>query len=201
MKKLIAFILTLVCVLGLVGCNTTQNKQNDLSETTDFAFAYKHIAGTFACGERVGLSVELTNQQNESYVWTGSQSNYRARVKLICNNSGAEYSISPEPIPDTDDFKNKIRDTDKYHQRLADSSDYRLELYSQPAVADVDSRHNVQQIMYIVSHLPRRQSVVMTLWLKGYSCSEIAHMLGITAGGVRNHIFHARKNIKKMLEK
>ena len=104
MKKLIAFILTLVCVLGLVGCNTTQDKQNDLSETTDFAFAYKHIAGTFACGERVGLSVELTNQQNESYVWTGSQSNYRARVKLICNNSGAEYSISPEPIPDTDDM-------------------------------------------------------------------------------------------------
>ena len=98
-------------------------------------------------------------------------------------------------------FKNKIRDTNKYYQRLADSSDYHLEQYSQPAVTDVDSRHNVQQIMYIVSHLPHRQSVVITLWLKGYSCSEIAHMLGITAGGVRNHIFHARKNIKKMLEK
>ena len=104
MKKLIALVLALVCVLGLVGCNTTQNKQNDLSETADFGFSYKHIEGTFANGERVGLSVELINQQNEDYVWTGSQSNYRARVKLVCNNGGTEYSISPEPIPDTDDM-------------------------------------------------------------------------------------------------
>ena len=104
MKKFIALVLALVCVLSLVGCNNTPKNQNDPSETVDFGFAYKHIEGTFAYGERVGLSVELTNQQNESYVWTGSQSNYRARVKLICNNGGTEYSISSESIPDTDDM-------------------------------------------------------------------------------------------------
>ena len=108
MKKLIAFGLALVCVLGLIGCDDTRNKQNDLSETAAFGFAYKRIEGIFARGERVGLSVELTNQQNESYVWTGAQTNYRASVKLICNNGGAEYSILPEPVADTDDIATHV---------------------------------------------------------------------------------------------
>ena len=80
------------------------DKIEDNFETADFSFVYKHFEGIFTHGERIGLSVELINQQNESYVWTGSQSNYRAKVKLICNNGNTEYSISPEPIPDTDDI-------------------------------------------------------------------------------------------------
>lgn len=77
---------------------------DDLTETADFGFTYKHIEGTFALGERVGLSVGLINQQEEEYAWSGSQSHYRAIVKLICNNGDVEYSILPEPIPDTDDI-------------------------------------------------------------------------------------------------
>ena len=78
--------------------------QDQVSVDGDFGFAFKLVEGTFARGERICLSVVLTNQQNESYVWTGPQSHYRARVKLVNNNGTDEYTISPEPIPDTDDM-------------------------------------------------------------------------------------------------
>ena len=70
----------------------------------DFGFSFKMIEGSFVRGERVGLSIDLTNQMNESYVWTGAESNYRASVMLICKNGATEFTISPEPIPDTDDM-------------------------------------------------------------------------------------------------
>ena len=60
--------------------------QDQVSVDGDFGFAFKLVEGTFARGERICLSVVLTNQQNESYVWTGPQSHYRARVKLVNNN-------------------------------------------------------------------------------------------------------------------
>lgn len=92
--------------IGESGVSGASNKEdlNHLSETNDFGFSYKIVEGSFVRGGRVGFSVALTNQQSESYVWTGSESNYRANVKLSCMKDGTESFICfPELIPDTDD--------------------------------------------------------------------------------------------------
>lgn len=103
MKKTIAFAFVLVCALSLVGCSSNR-EQLEGSQTNDFEFSFQVIEGAFSRGERVGLSVDLTNETSESYEWEGSQSHFRARVKLICTDGDTEYVISPEPIPDTDDM-------------------------------------------------------------------------------------------------
>ena len=115
MKRFIGVILLFIIIF--TGCqhsdipdsnngSASPNIANDLdvSEVQEFDFSFVVKEGDFSRGERITVSVSLINQQEISYKWTGSQSNYRARVKLICNNGGDEYSISPEPIPDTDDM-------------------------------------------------------------------------------------------------
>ncbi len=75
----------------------------NLNGENDFDFSFELKEGEISCGERILISVELINKQNTSYKWNGAYSEYRANVKLVCANGNTEYSITPDPIPDTDD--------------------------------------------------------------------------------------------------
>ena len=74
------------------------------SDVSDFGFSYSVYEGNGGHGERIGITVTLTNQTGESYTYTGSESQFRARVKLFTMNGNTEYSVPLEPVPDTDDI-------------------------------------------------------------------------------------------------
>ncbi len=110
MKKKIMLVLGIVLVvcvvLGIIAIITFESLRSKTDDkANDFGFSYNITEGSFVRGERVGISVALTNQKNGSYVWTGSESNYRASVRLICKDGDTESFIClPELIPDTDDM-------------------------------------------------------------------------------------------------
>lgn len=74
------------------------------TDVSDFGFSYSIDEGNGDRGERIGITVKLTNQTGESYTYTGSESQFRARVKLFTMNGNTEYSVPLEPVPDTDDI-------------------------------------------------------------------------------------------------
>ena len=73
-------------------------------EDADFGFSYKVVSERVEKGERIQISVELTNQQGKSYSWEGPYSAFRADVTLVCVIGDDSFIISPEPIADTDDI-------------------------------------------------------------------------------------------------
>ncbi len=119
------FLLFMVMTFILVGCagtpkedpvdssNDTTNVNMSPDDTTDvnvspddadFGFSYKIVSENIKRGERVRIFVELTNQQSVSYAWEGPYSAFRAAVALVCVSGESRFSISPEPVADTDDF-------------------------------------------------------------------------------------------------
>lgn len=74
------------------------------TDVSDFGFSYSIYEGNGNHGERIGITVTLTNQTGESYKYTGSESQFRARVKLFTMNGDTEYTVPLEPIADTDDI-------------------------------------------------------------------------------------------------
>ena len=74
------------------------------ADVSDFGFSYSIYEGNGNHGERIGITVTLTNQTGEIYKYTGSESQFRARVKLFTMNGDTEYTVPLEPIPDTDDI-------------------------------------------------------------------------------------------------
>lgn len=114
MKRL--FLIFMVMTFILVGCAGTPleedpvNSSDDTNDVdvspndADFGFSYKIVSENIERGERVRISVELTNQQSVSYAWEGPYSVFRAAVTLVCVSGDNRFSISPEPVADTDDF-------------------------------------------------------------------------------------------------
>ncbi|MDD6800384.1 MAG: hypothetical protein PUE85_08230 [Firmicutes bacterium] len=115
MKRIFSILLILTFLL--TGCTVLPSeKESDSSydDTTDmgiqqiddadFGFSYQVMSDSVERGERVRISVDLTNQQNVSYAWEGPYSFFRANVKLVCVDSDNSFTLSPEPTADTDDF-------------------------------------------------------------------------------------------------
>ena len=80
------------------------------------------------------------------------------------------------------------------------------ELYTlYPSDADIESAPDVEsvycadEIIKIISLLPKRQCQVVGLRLGGYKYNEIAEKLGTSVGNVKNSMFLARKNLKRMM--
>ena len=63
-----------------------------------------------------------------------------------------------------------------------------------------ESSYNTKEVLKIISHLPCRQREVMTLRINGYKYHEIAHKAGTTMNNVKNCLFQARANIKRMMK-
>ena len=64
-----------------------------------------------------------------------------------------------------------------------------------------ESSYNTKEVLKIISHLPCRQREVMTLRINGYKYHEIAHKAGTTMNNVKNCLFQARANIKRMMKR
>lgn len=73
------------------------------------------------------------------------------------------------------------------------------------AIQLVDYAHSVEEIycakelLDMVRQLPSRQQKTLTLRIKGYKYDEIAKELDTSVGNVKNSIFQARNNIKRIL--
>ena len=73
-----------------------------------------------------------------------------------------------------------------------------LETDVEPA-PDAESLYCADEIMEIIGRLPMRQRQVVDLRLCGYKYNDIAEELGTSVGNVKNSMFLARKNLKRML--
>ena len=78
-------------------------KVKTLSSVYDFGFSYSISDEDVNRGERIGITVTLTNQTGKTYAYTGATSIFRAQVKLYTATENGEYSVPCEPVPDTDD--------------------------------------------------------------------------------------------------
>ena len=83
---------------------TNEGKPQD--ESADFLFVFKGRNGYFARGERIELDVELINNMENSFIWQGSSSEFRADVKLVHKTNGEEYIIQPMELPMNNDIIN-----------------------------------------------------------------------------------------------
>jgi RNA polymerase sigma-70 factor (ECF subfamily) len=64
--------------------------------------------------------------------------------------------------------------------------------------ADVSALHGA--LKQALATLPERQRVAVVLFdVEGYTHGEIAEVLGIPAGTVRSHVFHARRALRTAL--
>lgn len=70
MKKIVAFVLTLVCVLGLIGCNTQEPISNSAAIPDDFSFALTwNCCGASSYDSQTGKLVKTTDATNpDDYV-------------------------------------------------------------------------------------------------------------------------------------
>lgn len=67
--------------------------------------------------------------------------------------------------------------------------------------AEVVSRMHARELLALVRQLPPATQAVFNLYVtEGYQHSEIAELLGITAGTSKWHLSEARKNLQKMIQ-
>lgn len=95
MKKRIVFFALAVSLIFLVGCSR--------SSSDSFSFSYSIGHGELIKGGRIEITVTLTNNSDKKYSYSGSESDFRAEVKLFCKNGATEYIVPAEPVPSTDD--------------------------------------------------------------------------------------------------
>lgn len=97
-KRIICSIMVMATVLVfLAGCGGVS------AEEFSFSYSTKVEQANIVRGARIDISVVLTNDSDKKYTYTGAESDFRANVKLYCDNGGTEYEIVPEAIPSTDD--------------------------------------------------------------------------------------------------
>lgn len=95
MKKRIVFFALAVILIFNVGC--------DRSSSDSFGFSYSIGQGEITKGGRIEITVTLTNSSHKEYSYSGSESDFRAEVKLFCKNGATEYIVPAEPVPSSDD--------------------------------------------------------------------------------------------------
>lgn len=106
-------------------------------------------------------------------------------------------------------FKNNRRQASR-HKRIIQHG-YAMHLYdgcntlaeetaAYNRTTDCESNYNAKEVLKIISHLPCRQREIMTLRINGYKYHEIAHKAGTTMNNVKNCLFQARANIKRMMQ-
>lgn len=97
-------------------------------------------------------------------------------------------------------FKNEKRNSSRRTSHFVDGYDYHEEEHATYSyVAESDCIYNAKELMNVVGKLPNRQSKVIAMRAKGYQYNEIAESLGLSVGNVKQAIFVARNNIKRML--
>ena len=91
-KKILSFILVII-VLLLTGCDKTPLR--------DFSFSYevKTEQEEVSRGDRVYITVTVTNDSALPYMYEGSSSDFNAHERLYCKG----YIIWCEPYPVTED--------------------------------------------------------------------------------------------------
>lgn len=96
MKKRIVLLVSAVILIFLAGCIR--------SSPDSFSFSYSIGQGEIAKGGRIAITVTLTNNSDKEYSYSGSETDFRATVKLFCKNGETEYIVPAEPVPSTDDI-------------------------------------------------------------------------------------------------
>ncbi len=93
MRKKILCLMLVIIVLFLTGCDKTPFR--------DFSFSYeiKTEQQEVSRGDRVYITVTLTNDSDFAYIYKGTFSDFDAHERLYCKG----YIIWCEPYPVTDD--------------------------------------------------------------------------------------------------
>lgn len=92
----------------------------------------------------------------------------------------------------------EIRERRAGHCRLADTGNPENRLRPSPDLAILSTEH---QVLYAaIRQLPTRRAEAIIMNMLGYSVDETAEVLGLRAGTVKTHLFHARRDLKRILE-
>ena len=92
-------------------------------------------------------------------------------------------------------FLNSIKKDDMHRDYFVDYCERHS--FAEP---ECENAYCANEILHIISLLPPRQAVVITLRIKGYKYHEIASKIGVTVECVKSRIFEAKKNIRKVLD-
>ncbi len=71
MKKYIAFVLTLVCVLGLVGCSNSKNDNHGVSESTKTSLSEIAVEEPLDLETSSGVGVEIAFESEDMLIFYG----------------------------------------------------------------------------------------------------------------------------------
>ena len=81
---------------------------------------------------------------------------------------------------------------EEVHADMADTSD---------TVANIVDRHRAAEVWRAVDSLPEKMRIVVILAnIEEHDTQEIASMLGIPEGTVKSRLFHARRQLKELLQ-
>ena len=114
MKRLMAFVLTLICVLSMIGCRPQQpdgrDPASDPSEAGQFSFSYQLEKKAYHMGERIEIRATITNNTGKDYTYTGSYSEFSPEVSLYyISDSGERIGhIEHEPRAMTEDMNKHV---------------------------------------------------------------------------------------------
>ena len=98
-------------------------------------------------------------------------------------------------------FRNEVRNSSYRTMHFIDGYDYHDEEHATYSyAAESDSVYNAKELMNVIGKLPKRQSKAIAMRADGYLYNEIAERLGMSISNVKQAIFTARGNIKRMLE-
>lgn len=109
MKKIIVVtVALLLCAVCLAGCAVFL--PNEPTADGNFAFGYQIDKTTAEQGERIAITVTVTNISGKDYTYTGSYSDYRADARLHSFDSDGEIDkvINHEPSASTTDIGKRV---------------------------------------------------------------------------------------------
>jgi RNA polymerase sigma factor (sigma-70 family) len=170
---------------------------------------------------RPRLSVAETGKLDSDEFHAFYQSHYSNVMRFLVTQ-GAENADAEDAVAETfvalmrvRDWSN-IRDPRAYLYRAALNTLYhfrsgRQELFRESLSYDpmfelrdrgVDPPTNVhaKEILRAIRLLPPRQQTVMALSVDGYSCAEIAELLGLNENAVRQNLHRGRRTLRTLLD-
>ena len=82
----------------------TESETEGSTAAEAHTFSYRLTETAVSKGDRVCITVTVTNASSAVYTYTGSSSGYRPRAVLYCTLNGERYILQCEPIPENDDI-------------------------------------------------------------------------------------------------